>query len=221
MQHNEATRAQLSRQIIDACLEMDRMGINQGTAGNISCRYQDGMLITPTSTPYDQLSEDDIVFVNNQGVAESGRLPSTEWRFHLAIYQHHQDRHAVVHNHAPYATSLAIMNRSIPAVHYMIAAAGGPDIPCTGYATYGTEALSALVVEALAERKACLMRHHGMVASEVSIAKALWLANEVELLARWYCQLLSCGYNPETTPRLPDEEISLVKEKFKSYGLRS
>ncbi len=221
MQPNEVTRAQLSRQIIDACLEMDRLGINQGTAGNISSRYQDGMLITPTSTPYGQLSEDDIVFVDGRGIPESGCLPSTEWRFHLAIYQHHNDHHAVVHNHAPYATSLAIMNRAIPAVHYMIAAAGGTDIPCAPYATYGTEALSALVVAALAERKACLLQHHGMVACEVSIAKALWLANEVELLARWYCQLLASGYQPETAPRLPDEEIAVVKDKFKRYGLQS
>lgn len=220
MQPNEISRTQLSRQIIDACLEMDRLGINQGTAGNISGRYQGGMLITPTSTPYGQLSEEDIVFVDGQGVPEKGCLPSTEWRFHLAIYQHHNDRHGVVHNHAPYATSVAIMNRAIPAVHYMIAAAGGTDIPCAPYATYGTEALSLRVVAALAERKACLLQHHGMVVSDVSIAKALWLANEVELLARWYCQLLACGYQPETVPRLPDEEIARVKDKFSHYGLR-
>ena len=135
-------RNRLARQIIDTCLEMTRLGLNQGTAGNVSVRYQGGMLITPTGIPYEKLTEDKIVFIDADGQHEQGKLPSSEWRFHQAAYQTRPDAQAVVHNHAVHCTAVSILNRPIPAIHYMIAAAGGNSIPCAPYATFGTRELS-------------------------------------------------------------------------------
>lgn len=123
-------RNRLARQIIDTCLEMTRLGLNQGTAGNVSVRYQGGMLITPTGIPYEKLTESHIVFIDADGQHEQGKLPSSEWRFHMAAYQTRPDANAVVHNHAVHCTAVSILNRPIPAIHYMIAAAGGNSIPC-------------------------------------------------------------------------------------------
>ena len=134
-------RTQLSREIIETCLEMTRLGLNQGTAGNVSARYQDGMLITPSGVPYERMTEKMIVFVGNDGDYEEGKLPSSEWRFHLAAYQTRPDAYAVVHNHAIHCTAVSILNRPIPAIHYMIAAAGGYSIPCAPKATIGTREL--------------------------------------------------------------------------------
>lgn len=122
-------RNRLARQIIDTCLEMTRLGLNQGTAGNVSVRYQGGMLITPTGIPYEKLTESHIVFIDADGQHEQGKLPSSEWRFHMAAYQTRPDANAVVHNHAVHCTAVSILNRPIPAIHYMIAAAGGNSIP--------------------------------------------------------------------------------------------
>lgn len=122
-------RTRLSREIIETCLEMTRLGLNQGTAGNVSARYQDGMLITPSGIPYERMTEQMIVYVDNDGKYEEGKLPSSEWRFHLAAYQTRPEANAVVHNHAIHCTAVSILNRPIPAIHYMIAAAGGIPFP--------------------------------------------------------------------------------------------
>lgn len=122
-------RNRLARQIIDTCLEMTRLGLNQGTAGNVSVRYQGGLLITPTGIPYEKLTESHIVFIDADGQHEQGKLPSSEWRFHMAAYQTRPDANAVVHNHAVHCTAVSILNRPIPAIHYMIAAAGGTLFP--------------------------------------------------------------------------------------------
>jgi len=210
-------RTQLSREIIETCLEMTRLGLNQGTAGNVSARYQDGMLITPSGVPYERMTEKMIVFVGNDGKYEEGKLPSSEWRFHLAAYQTRPDAHAVVHNHAIHCTAVSILNRPIPAIHYMIAAAGGNSIPCAPYATFGTRELSEHVAVALRNRKATLLQHHGLIACEANLQKALWLAHEVEVLAQLYLSTLAVV---DPVPVLSDEEIAVVLEKFKTYGLR-
>lgn len=210
-------RSRLSREIIETCLEMTRLGLNQGTAGNVSARYEQGMLITPSGIPYERLTENMIVYVDNDGKYEEGQLPSSEWRFHLAAYQTRPDANAVVHNHAIHCTAVSILNRPIPAIHYMIAAAGGNTIPCAPYATFGTQALSEFVVTALKDRKATLLQHHGLIACEVNLEKALWLAHEVEVLAQLYLSTLAIT---DPVPVLDDEEIAVVLEKFKTYGLR-
>ncbi|MBJ9163199.1 L-fuculose-phosphate aldolase [Citrobacter farmeri] len=210
-------RTRLSREIIETCLEMTRLGLNQGTAGNVSARYQDGMLITPSGIPYERMTEQMIVYVDNDGKYEEGKLPSSEWRFHLAAYQTRPEAHAVVHNHAIHCTAVSILNRPIPAIHYMIAAAGGNSIPCAPYATFGTQELSEHVVVALKNRKATLLQHHGLIACEANLQKALWLAHEVEVLAQLYMKTLAVV---DPVPVLSDEEIAVVLEKFKTYGLR-
>ncbi|MBI5261357.1 MAG: L-fuculose-phosphate aldolase [Bradyrhizobium sp.] len=201
--------------IIDACRRMNALGINQGTSGNISVRHRDGLLITPTSVPYDAMTPEQIVFMAMDGSFEPGQKPSSEWRFHLDILHARGDVNAVVHAHPPYATILAIMGMEIPAVHYMIAAAGGDTIRCAPYATFGTAELSDHAVNALEGRLACLLDHHGMIALGASLEKALWLAVEVETLARQYHGCLQIG----KPPLLTSAEIERVRQKFAGYGL--
>ncbi|MDG6235062.1 L-fuculose-phosphate aldolase [Glaesserella parasuis] len=210
-------RQTLARKIIDTCLEMTRLGLNQGTAGNISVRYQDGMLITPSGMPYEKMIEDDIVYVDNEGNFEAGKLPSSEWQFHLAVYQTRPELNAVVHNHAINCTGVSILNKDIPAIHYMIGVTGTNHVPCVPYATFGTWQLAEYVKQGIAKSKAILLQHHGMIAAEVNLEKALWVAHEVEVLAALYLKLLA------TTPNVPvlsDEEIKVVLGKFSTYGLR-
>jgi L-fuculose-phosphate aldolase len=201
--------------IIDACREMNRLGINQGTSGNISLRHDDGMLITPTSVPYDAMRPDQIVFMKLDSAPSAGQRPSSEWRFHRDILKARPDVSAVVHAHPPYATILAIMGREIPAIHYMIACAGGETIRCAPYATFGTAELSRHAVAALEGRSACLLAHHGMIVVGASLAKAMWLAVEVETLARQYHGALQIG----TPPLLSKTEIENVRARMAGYGV--
>ena len=201
--------------VIDACRRMNALGINQGTSGNISVRHGDGLLITPASTPYDAMTPEQIVFMDMNGAFANGARPSSEWRFHLDILRARPEVDAVVHAHPTYCTILAIMGLEIPAIHYMIAAAGGAHIRCAPYATYGTPELSAHAVTALEGRLACLLAHHGMIAIGPSLAKALWLAVEVETLARQYHGCLQIG----KPPLLSSDEIERVRVKMAGYGL--
>ncbi|MBV7387767.1 L-fuculose-phosphate aldolase [Pasteurellaceae bacterium TAE3-ERU1] len=210
-------RLELSQKIIHTCLEMTRLGLNQGTAGNVSVRYRDGMLITPTGTPYELMTPDSIVYVDNNGKHEEGKLPSSEWQFHLAVYQSRPDAGAVVHNHALNCAALSILEKPIPAIHYMIAVSGTDHIPCVPYATFGTHKLAEFVSEGIKESKAILLAHHGLIAAENNLDKALWLAHEVEVLASWYLKLLATGL---PIPTLSESEMQNVLTKFKSYGLR-
>ena len=200
--------------IIDACLRMSQLGINQGTSGNISLRHDEGMLITPTSVPYEAMQPEQIVFMGLDGSFDSSHRPSSEWRFHLDILKARPEVNAVVHAHPPYATTLAIMGLEIPPIHYMIAVAGGDTIRCAPYATYGTAELSQHAVSALEDRFACLLAHHGMIAIGPSLSKAMWLAVEVETLARQYHGCLQIG----TPPLLSKAEIKKVLGKIAGYG---
>lgn len=206
----------LRKEIIAACLEMDRKGINQGTSGNISVRWKKGLLITPSGLAYDTMAPEDIIFLAMDGTPTGPHKPSSEWRFHRDILKARKDVNAVVHAHPAYCTALAINGREIPAVHYMIAAMGGPTVRCAPYATYGTEELSKHAVRALKGRMACLLANHGMIACGPTLPKGLWLACELETLARQYVLSLQVG-DPQI---LSDAEIARVVEKFKSYGPR-
>jgi L-fuculose-phosphate aldolase len=205
---------QKRQSIIDACLRMNALGINQGTSGNISVRDGDGMLVTPTSLQYDLMRPEDIVYVSMQGESRGTRQPSSEWRFHLDILQARPDVQAVVHAHPPYCTSLSILEQRIPPIHYMVAVAGGSDIRCAPYATFGTDELSKNAVQALTDRKACLLAHHGMIATGTSLDKAMWLAVEVETLARQYLTCLQV----QEPPLLSEEEIQNVISRMANYG---
>jgi len=200
--------------IIDACRRMNALGINQGTSGNISLRHKDGLLVTPTSVPYDAMTPEQIVYMAMDGSHAPSQKPSSEWRFHRDILKSRGDVNAAVHAHATYCTILAIMGMDIPPVHYMIAAAGGDSIRCAPYATFGTAELSDHAVRALEGRLACLLDHHGMIAVGKTLDKAMWLAVEVETLARQYHGCLQIG-----TPRLlPKHEIENVLGRIAGYG---
>jgi L-fuculose-phosphate aldolase len=200
--------------IIDACLRMNALGINQGTSGNISLRHGDGMLITPTSTPYEAMKPDQIVYMHLDGNHDPAQRPSSEWRFHRDILKARPEVQAIVHAHPPYSTTLAIMGMEIPPVHYMVAVAGGDTIRCAPYATFGTQELSEHAVRALEGRLACLLERHGMIAIGPSLSKAMWLAVEVETLARQYHGCLQIG----TPPLLSKEEIEKVRLRMAGYG---
>ena len=209
-----SNEADLRKEIIAVAMVLADRNIIQGMSGNISVSCGDGFLITPTSVPYNRLQPDEIVWMDYDGTLKGSRKPSSEWRFHLDIQRTRADVGAIVHAHSPYCTALAIMGRSIPAIHYMIAAAGGPDIRCAPYATFGTQALSDHVMTALEGRTACLMAHHGMIAMGATLDRAAWLAVEIEALARQYHACLQIG----SPPVLSNDEIERVRLKFTDYG---
>ena len=208
------TELQLRKQIIATALRMNALGINRGKSGNVSARWKDGFLVTPSGLPYEQTKPADIVFVDAKAKSRGRRAPSSEWRFHFDIYRVKPEAAAVVHTHSSFSTTLACLGREVPAFHYMVALAGGNDIRCAPYATFGTQALSDGVVEALRGRKACLLANHGMIATGADLDGALALAVEVEALCEQYWRALQIG-KPNL---LSDEEMSVVLEKFKTYG---
>ena len=204
--------------VIATALAMNAAGINRGKSGNVSARWRDvafdGFLITPTGVPYSQLEPEQVVAMTLGGEARGTLLPSSEWRFHRDIYVAREEVQAIVHTHAPFATSLACLHRDIPAFHYMVAVAGGKDIRCAHYATFGTQELSDRAVVALEGRSACLLANHGMIAVGASLAQALALAVEVETLAEMYWRALQIG----EPVLLSDAEMNVVLEKFRTYG---
>ncbi len=204
----------LRAEIIATAIRMNDCGINRGKSGNVSARTGAGFLITPTGLAYESLSSKDIVAMTLAGEASGPRLPSSEWRFHRDIYASRADTDAIVHAHSSFATSLACLGRDIPAFHYMIAVAGGKDIRCAPYATFGTQELSDGALAALSGRRACLLANHGMIALGSSLAASLALAIEVEALAEQYWRALQIG----APSVLSDAEMAIVLEKFKTYG---
>jgi L-fuculose-phosphate aldolase len=208
-----ADGAALRQAIIATALQMNALGINRGKSGNVSARVGGGFLITPSALPYDQTHPEDIVTVRDDGSATGRRVPSSEWRFHRAIYAARPEVQAIVHAHSPFATTLACLDRRIPAFHYMVAVAGGPDIRCASYATFGTPELADEVLRTLDGRKACLLSHHGMIATGGSLEAALALAVEVETLAEMYWRVLQIG---EPTI-LSEQEMKVVLARFADY----
>ena len=189
-------------------------GLNSGSAGNVSVRMGDGFFITPSGLRSETAQAADMVHVSMTGVAVGSLKPSSEWRIHRDIYATRPEAQAIVHAHSPYAVSLACLRRGLPAFHYMIAMAGGKDIRCAEYATFGTQALSDAVLEALQDRRACLMANHGLVAFGASLQAALALAVEVEELCAQYWRASLLG----SPVLLSDEEMDVVIERFKDYG---
>ena len=183
-------------------------------SGNISTRYKDGFLITPSGAKYTSLKSKDIVFVSFKGVFDKKKgIPSTEWRFHQDIYTNKKEAKAIVHAHSNYATAISTHGKGIPAFHYMVAMAGGKDIKCAKYATYGTRKLSKNILKALRQRNACLIGNHGQIAFSENLTKAFELAEEVENLSNQYIKALKIG-KPKI---LSSREMSKVLSKAKNY----
>nr|VFK55724.1 MAG: L-fuculose-phosphate aldolase [Candidatus Kentron sp. TUN]VFK62932.1 MAG: L-fuculose-phosphate aldolase [Candidatus Kentron sp. TUN]VFK67836.1 MAG: L-fuculose-phosphate aldolase [Candidatus Kentron sp. TUN] len=208
--NNTSTR----QRIIDICRKMNRLGLNQGTSGNISMRVRDGFLITPSGLDYDSLQPADIVAMDFHAGYKGKRVPSSEWRIHRDILYARDDIHVVIHAHSMFCTTLAIHGLSIPAIHYLVMLAGGDDIPCVSYATPTTQALSDVVLPALAERNACLMAHHGVVVIGADLDKTLSLLVEVENLAAQYWRALQIG----APPVLNHDQIREWTEIMRTYG---
>jgi L-fuculose-phosphate aldolase len=203
------------RAVVAACLELGRRGLSHGTAGNVSVRHDERQFyISPTGLAYETLEPEDVPLMTLEGRWFGRRRPSSEWRFHRDIFRHRSDVHAIVHTHSPHATALACTGRGIPAFHYMVARAGGPDIRCAPYFTFGTQELAEAAVAALDGRQACLLANHGVIAVGADWPAALTLAGEVETLAGQYCAALALG----DVRILDDAEMARVLEKFRSYG---
>lgn len=208
--------AALRQDMLTTCRRMNETGINQGTSGNLSVRNDQGFLITPTSLPYEFMGPEDLVQMRFDGSYEGRHRPSSEWRFHRDILQARTDIDVVLHCHSIYATTLACHHRPIPSFHYMTGVAGGTTIRCAEYATFGTQALSDNALDALQDRLACLLGQHGQIALGSTPAKALWLATEVETLAKMYVHALALG----EPPVLPEDEMNRVLQQMRnmSYG---
>lgn len=204
----------LRESLIRTCLDMNRLGINRGTSGNVSLRHGAGLLVTPTGIPYEEMTAEQIVQLDWEGNFSGDILPSSEWRIHRDVLRARPDLNALIHTHATAATTLSVMGRDIPPLHYLIAAAGGRDIRCAPYATFGTPELADSVLAAMRDRRACLMGHHGMLAGHVSLARALSLAVTVEEMATLYLNCLPFG----EPPLLDDAEIATLLERFRGYG---
>jgi L-fuculose-phosphate aldolase len=202
--------------MVETCREMNRIGLNQGTSGNLSHRIPDGFLITPTSLPYERMGPEDIVAMGFDATFEGRHRPSSEWRFHRDILQARPDHNVVLHTHSIYATTLAVHERGIPAFHYMVAVAGGTDIRCSPYACFGTQDLSDHALAALQDRSACLLGHHGLIVLADTFERALWRAVEIETLAKMYVHALAIG----EPPRLTEAQMTQVIEQIRrmSYG---
>lgn len=202
--------------LIAAAQRLNALGFMPSKSGNLSVRVDGGFRITPSGLPYADLAETDLVEVAFGGQVIGGhRRPSSEWRLHAEIYAARPEAHAIVHTHSPRATALSCARRGLPAFHYMIALAGGDDIRCAAYATFGTVDLAQTAVDALKGRRACLLANHGVVALGSSLAAAETLARELENLAGAYLDLLAAGLEPKL---LTPIEMAAVTAQFGGYG---
>ena len=207
---NDAAQRQA---VIAAVQRLDALGMNRGSTGNVSARSGEGMLITPTGMGA-EVRPQDLVWMGWDGTVRGNWKPSSEWHFHLAVYRARNDVQAVVHTHSTHAAALACLRRPLPAFHYMVAVAGGSDVPLVPYFTFGTTALSDGVVHALKERDACLLANHGLVAVGTTVAQAMKVVQEIESLCEVYLKALAVG-EPAV---LSDDEMAVVINKFRSYG---
>jgi len=210
------TEGELRRALLATAQRMQSTGLSAAATGNVSVRCGDGLLITPSGIDYAEMNAADAVLLDLEGqvVDNNARRPSTEWRIHCDIYRARLDFGAIVHSHSAHATAVACQRRAIPPFHYMVTRAGGHEIPCADYATFGTQALSEQVLAALDGYSGCLLANHGQLAAAADLAGALRLAWEIEELARQYCLTLQLG----KPVLLEAEELERVADRFSDYG---
>ncbi len=207
---------ELRRRMVEAAQKLTAQGLNGTTSGNIGVRLAQSFLVTPSGVASDELLPEAIVEMDFSGANLGPGKPSSEWRFHRDILAARAEIGAIVHTHSRYASSLACLRRDIPAFHYMIAVAGGDSIRCAPYAIFGSQELSDLALQALENRKACLLANHGVIALGVDLAAALALAFEVESL----CQQYWCASQLGEPHLLSGQQMQAVLERFKTYGRR-
>lgn len=209
-----ANEQSLREQMLAAALQLDAVGLNRGSTGNLSVRVGDQWLVTPSGIAAQDLNPQSMVKMGFNGEPSGPGKPSSEWRFHRDILASRTDVGAIVHTHSRFATAFACLHREIPAFHYMIAIAGGDSIRCAPYALFGTQELSDHALNALQDRKACLLGNHGLIALGADLKKAVAVAIEVESLCEQYWTALQLG---EPTI-LSIQQMKAVHEKFKTYG---
>jgi L-fuculose-phosphate aldolase len=208
----------LRRRMVEVMQAMEARGLNRGTSGNVSARFGEGMLVTPSGVPPEKLTPESMVFVGADDAIPPGQLkPSSEWRMHMGILRRRPDVGGVVHCHSRHATILACAGRPIPAVHYMVGVSGGTSVPVAPYATFGSEELAEAVVTALEGRYATLMANHGQIAAAPSLGMALAIAEEIEEQAAVYYGCLAIG-GPNL---LSDDQMAEIMTRFRSYGQKS
>lgn len=211
------TEQALRQQLLDTSRRLVELGLNRGSSGNASLRFGDGMLITPSALPVSEMLPESMVRMDLQGNVLQGGKPSSEWRFHRDILAARPEIGAVIHTHSTFAATIACLRKDVPPVHYMIALAGGDSIRCTPYTVFGEQALSDLALEALRERKACLLGNHGMIALGADLADALAVTVEVEFVCEIYWRTLQAG-EPQI---LTAQQMHEVKKKFVEYKTKS
>ena len=203
--------------LIETALQLQKIGLNHGATGNCSCRDGDTYLITPSGVETQNLSEDKIVrmdFEGNVVDSISNLKPSSEWRFHQDIMSKRQEVRAVVHTHSIFASTVSLFGNELPPFHYMIAVAGGSSVRCAPYAMFGTQELSDNIIDALLDRKACLIANHGLVSIGANLAEALQIAEEIEHLCQLYIEAKKLG-----EPNLLNQKQMIeVIERFQTYG---
>lgn len=207
----------IQQQLLELTLQLQSLGLNEGSSGNCSIRHHDGFFITPSGLNPKVIHEDDMVFMDFNGTIQSNqkpaREPSSEWRFHHDILKSRIDVNVVIHTHSTFATTLSIFRKDIPAFHYMIAIAGGNSIRCSAYALFGTQTLSDEAIKALDNRKACLLANHGLIVIGRDIEDALNITCEIERLCEQYVYVLQIG----APSILSNQEMDEVIYRFKSY----
>ena len=206
--------AALRQRLADGYSQLAKLGLNSGSAGNISCRFGAQVLISPTGATAETIDAQAVVTITLEGEALGPGIPSSEWSMHTEIYRRYPNAQAIVHTHADACVAIACQRMPIPAFHYMVAGFGGDNIRCAPYETFGTEALAHGVVEALTDRHACLLANHGMICHAATIEKAVTSAHKLETLARQFWMSLHAG--PPVL--LTSKEMSLVKQRYGSYG---
>jgi len=207
----ERVREEVAR----SALEVHRLGLVRGTAGNVSARDPETgyVAITPSAVPYDAIGPGEVIVVDARGEVLEGRFrPSSEMPMHLRVYESREWARAIVHTHSVYATTFACLGEEIPGVHYLIAFAGRR-IPLARYASSGTADLGRAAAEAMDDSRAVLLQNHGVLAAGRTLREAVAIAETVEYVAEVYYRARSVG----TPVILPDEELDRLRARFETY----
>ena len=206
----------LRRELVAQYKRVSALGLNELASGNLSCRFGDGMLISPTGASGETITEDVIVYVRADGTWEGPNKPSSERMMHAAIYRDYADARAVVHTHSDYCVAVSCQNKPLPGFHYLIGVFGGDDVPCVPYSTFGSEQLAEDAAAALKERSACLLANHGMICRGRNLRSAVNLAHRLEIMSRQYVLSRQLGEPSHLTPAHWQDFFAKVRES--SYG---
>ena len=210
------TEQQLREHLAEQYRYVEQIGLNELSSGNLSCRFEDGMLISPSGASADNMTPDSVVRVSLDGEWEGDRKPSSEWRMHAAVYLSKPSAEAVVHTHSDYCVALASQLMPLPGFHYLVGSFGGNDVPCVPYSTFGTQSLGDDAAKALETRTACLLGNHGMICRGKNLKSAVNLAHRLEIMCRQYVLTRQLGEPQLLTEEQWEEFFDRAKKV--SYG---